>query len=49
MRPVFLTGAVILVILCLGVIGEIVGDTEFAKASYYATQAAILPLPTSSW
>ena len=45
MRPVFLTGAVILVILCLGVIGEIVGDTEFAKASYYATQAAILPLP----
>lgn len=44
-RPIFLTGTVILVVLFAGVLGEILGDAEFAKASFYATQAAILPLP----
>ena len=44
-RPVFITGTVILLVLFAGVLGEIFGDAEFAKWSYYATQAAILPLP----
>jgi signal transduction histidine kinase len=43
--PVVLTGAVVMVLFEVGLIGELSGHSGVAEAGYYATQAAILPLP----
>jgi signal transduction histidine kinase len=43
--PVALTGAAVLVLLEIGLIAEMSGHSSLAQAGYYATQAAILPLP----
>jgi signal transduction histidine kinase len=43
--PVMLTGVSVLVLLEIGLIAELSGHASIAEAGYYATQAAILPLP----
>jgi signal transduction histidine kinase len=43
--PVLFTGASVLVLLEVGLIAELSGHGGLAQAGYYATQAAILPLP----
>ena len=43
--PVLLTGATVLALLEIGLIAELSGHTTIAELGYYATQAAILPLP----
>jgi len=40
-----LTGVSVLVLLEIGLIAELSGHASIAEAGYYATQAAILPLP----
>ena len=43
--PVLLTGATVLALLEIGLIAELSGHATIAEIGYYATQAAILPLP----
>jgi signal transduction histidine kinase len=43
--PVLLTGATVLALLEIGLIAELSGHATIAELGYYATQAAILPLP----
>lgn len=43
--PVLLTGATVLVLLEIGIVAERSGHATVAELGYYATQAAILPLP----
>jgi signal transduction histidine kinase len=43
--PVMLAGVSVLVLLEIGLIAELSGHASIAEAGYYATQAAILPLP----
>jgi signal transduction histidine kinase len=43
--PVLLTGATVLMLFEIGLIAELSGHETIAEIGYYATQAAILPLP----
>jgi signal transduction histidine kinase len=43
--PVLLTGATVLALLEVGLFGKLSGHDTVAEVGYYATQAAILPLP----
>jgi signal transduction histidine kinase len=43
--PVLITGAAVMTVLEIGLIGELSGNATLAEIGYYATQAAILPLP----
>ena len=43
--PVLLTGATVLALLEIGLVAELSGHSTIAEIGYYATQAAILPLP----
>ena len=44
-QPVLLTGAAALTLLGIGLVGQLAGRETVAELGYYATQAAILPLP----
>ena len=43
--PVLVTGLTIMALLEVGLIGQLAGHATIAELGYYATQAAILPLP----
>jgi signal transduction histidine kinase len=43
--PVLFTGATVLVLLGLGIVAQLAADQDAAELGYYATQAAIGPLP----
>jgi signal transduction histidine kinase len=43
--PVMLSGATAMAVIEVGLIGQLSGHSEIAEIGYYATQAAILPLP----
>ena len=43
--PVMLSGATAIAVLEVGLVGQLSGDATIAEIGYYATQAAILPLP----
>ena len=43
--PCSLTGLTIMALLEVGLIGQLAGHATIAELGYYATQAAILPLP----
>jgi signal transduction histidine kinase len=43
--PVMLSGATAMAVLEIGLIGQLSGHATIAEIGYYATQAAILPLP----
>ena len=43
--PVLLTGATVLALFEIGLVAELSGHSTIAEIGYYATQAAILPLP----
>ena len=43
--PVMLAGATVLILFEIGLIAELSGHSTIAELGYYATQAAILPLP----
>jgi len=43
--PVLVTGTTILVLIEIGILAELSGHATIAELGYYATQAAILPLP----
>jgi signal transduction histidine kinase len=43
--PVMLSGAIAMTVIEVGLIGQLSGRATIAEIGYYATQAAILPLP----
>ena len=43
--PVMTMGAIAMAVIEVGLIGQLSGDAAIAEFGYYATQAAILPLP----